>query len=104
MSDARPGPCADDICITCGDVAVPVRVVRLLPGDLAVVDADGHEEEVSVAPTEAATLLVHAGEAIACVDDALLPPGPDKARRVEVGLRPGPGADGRPEATERAGP
>ena len=63
--------CTDDVCITCGDVAVPVRVVRLLPGELAVVEMDGREEEISVAlvPAEVgATLLVHAGEAIACVD------------------------------------
>ncbi len=66
-----PGPCSDDVCITCGDVAIPVRVLRLLPGDLAVVEADGREEEISVAlvpATVGATLLVHAGEAIACVD------------------------------------
>ena len=60
--------CTDDVCITCGDVAVPVRVVRLLPGELAVVEVEGREEEISVAlvPAEVgATLLVHAGEAIA---------------------------------------
>lgn len=63
--------CRDDVCITCGDVAVPVRVVRLLPGDLAVVDVEGREEEISVALVSAdvgATLLVHAGEAIARVE------------------------------------
>lgn len=63
--------CGDDVCITCGDVAVPVRVVRLLPADLALVEVDGREEEVSVALVAAevgATLLVHAGEAIARVD------------------------------------
>ena len=67
--------CNDDVCITCGDVAVPVRVVRLLAGDLALVELDGREEEISVALVTAevgATLLVHAGEAIARVDD----PGP----------------------------
>jgi hydrogenase expression/formation protein HypC len=70
-SGPGPGRCTDDVCITCGDVAVPVRVVRLLPHDLAVVEVDGHEEEVSVALVAAdvgATVLVHAGEAIACVD------------------------------------
>jgi hydrogenase maturation factor len=63
--------CHDDVCITCGDVAVPVRVLRLLSGDLAVVDVDGQEEEISVALVTAevgATLLVHAGEAIARVE------------------------------------
>jgi hydrogenase maturation factor len=71
MTGERPGPCRDDVCITCGDVAVPVRVIRLLPGDLAVVEVDGHEEEISVALVPAAVgsnLLVHAGEAIACLD------------------------------------
>jgi hydrogenase expression/formation protein HypC len=66
-----PGSCTDEVCITCGDVAVPVRVVRLLPGELAVVEVDGREEEISVALVTAevgATLLVHAGEAIAAVD------------------------------------
>jgi len=50
-------------------------VVRLLAGDLALVEVDGREEEISVALVTAevgATLLVHAGEAIALVDD----PGP----------------------------
>ena len=63
-----PGACDDDVCITCGDVAVAVRVVRLLPADLAVVEVGGREEEVSVALVPAAVgarLLVHAGEAIA---------------------------------------
>jgi hydrogenase expression/formation protein HypC len=63
--------CTDDVCITCGDVAVPVRVVRLLPRDMAVVEVDGREEEISVALVPAAvgaTLLVHAGEAIARVE------------------------------------
>ena len=68
--EPRSRLCTDDVCITCGDVAVPVRVVRLLPGDLAVVDVDGHEEEISVALVTAevgATVLVHAGEAIAAL-------------------------------------
>lgn len=69
--DNRVARCTDDVCITCGDVAVPVRVVRLLPNDLAVVEVEGHEEEISVAlvsATVGATLLVHAGEAIARVE------------------------------------
>lgn len=66
--DDRSARCTDDVCITCGDVAVPVRVVELLPGDLAVVEVEGRTEEISVAlvsATVGATLLVHAGEAIA---------------------------------------
>ena len=71
MTDGRSARCTDDVCITCGDVAVPVRVVQLLANDLAVVEVEGHEEEISVALVTAevgATLLVHAGEAIARVE------------------------------------
>jgi hydrogenase expression/formation protein HypC len=69
VTEERP-LCTDDVCITCGDVAVPVRVIRLLPGELALVEVDGREEEISVAlvSTEVgATVLVHAGEAIAAL-------------------------------------
>jgi hydrogenase expression/formation protein HypC len=62
--------CDGDRCITCSDVAVEVRVVRLLPDDLAVVDTGQGEEQVSVALVTASagdTILVHAGEAIALV-------------------------------------
>ena len=65
------GPeCAGDACITCSDAAVEVRVVRLLPDALAMVDTGKGEEQVSVALVDAAvddTVLVHAGEAIALV-------------------------------------
>jgi hydrogenase expression/formation protein HypC len=62
--------CHDDVCITCSDTAVTVQVLRLLGDDLAVVDAGGAEEEVSVALVTAAvgdSILVHAGEAIAVI-------------------------------------
>jgi len=62
--------CRGDTCITCSDLAVEVRVVRLLPDDLAVVDTGQGQEQVSVALVTAAvgdTILVHAGEAIALV-------------------------------------
>jgi hydrogenase expression/formation protein HypC len=62
--------CHDEVCITCSDTAVPVRVVRLLDHELAVVDTGAGEEEVSVALVSAAvgdTILVHAKEAIAVV-------------------------------------
>jgi hydrogenase maturation factor len=71
LSDDQAIRCTDDVCITCGDVAVPVRVVKLLPGDLALVEVEGREEEISVALVSASvgdTVLVHAGEAIASVD------------------------------------
>ncbi len=74
MTGDRPAgavpACHGDVCITCSDVAVEVRVVRLLPDALAVVDTGQGEEEVSVALVSAAagdTVLVHAGEAIAVV-------------------------------------
>ena len=73
--------CDGDACITCGDVAVEVTVLRLLPGSFAVVDTgQGTREEVSVALVSAAagdTILVHASEAIAVV------------RRVEEGAEDG---------------
>jgi hydrogenase expression/formation protein HypC len=66
----RVPECYDDVCITCSDEAVAVRVVRLLDDDLALVDTGAGVEEVSVALVTAAvgdTVLVHAKEAIAVV-------------------------------------
>ena len=69
--ERTPGPaCDSDHCITCGDIAVEVRVVRLMPDGLADVDTGAGEERVSVALVSASpgdTILVHAGEAIAVV-------------------------------------
>ena len=66
--------CHGDHCITCGDIAVAVTVLRLLLDSLAVVDTgQGGTEEVSVALVSAAagdTILVHASEAIAVVQRA----------------------------------
>ncbi len=65
---AAAAECAGETCITCSDTAVPVRVVRLLGGDLAVADTGAGLEEISVALVSAAvgdTVLVHAGEALA---------------------------------------
>ena len=65
--------CHGDVCITCSDVAVEVRVVRLLPGALAGVAPGQGAEQVSVALVSAGagdTILVHAGEAIAVVREA----------------------------------
>jgi hydrogenase expression/formation protein HypC len=62
--------CHDEVCITCSDTAVAVRVVRLLDDQMAIVDTGAGEEEVSVAlvsATEGDTILVHAREAIAVV-------------------------------------
>jgi hydrogenase expression/formation protein HypC len=65
--------CHGDVCITCSDEAVPVRVVQLLDAGLAMVDTGQSVEEVSVALVDAAvgdTILVHAKEAIAVVGGA----------------------------------
>jgi hydrogenase expression/formation protein HypC len=62
--------CHGEVCITCSDQAVTVRVVELLPDDLAVVDTGSGREEVSVALVTAGVgdeILVHAKEAIAIV-------------------------------------
>jgi hydrogenase maturation factor len=60
--------CEDDVCITCGDVGVEMRVVRL-DGDLAVCEAAGGDvRAVEVAlvdgVAEGDTLLVHADVAL----------------------------------------
>ena len=57
--------CAGEVCITCSDMAVQVRVLRLLDDAMAA-----GEETVSVALVAAGvgdTILVHAREAIAVV-------------------------------------
>jgi hydrogenase expression/formation protein HypC len=69
MSEGLP-ECAGDVCITCSDMAVEVRVVRLLDDAMAVVDTGQGSETVSVALVTAGvgdTILVHAREAIAVV-------------------------------------
>ena len=60
--------CEHDVCITCGDVATEMRVVRL-DGDLAVCEAaDGDVRAVEVALLEEIAegdrLLVHADVAL----------------------------------------
>jgi hydrogenase expression/formation protein HypC len=62
--------CIGEVCITCSDTAVQVKVLRLLEDEMAVVDTEAGEETVSVALVSAAvgdTILVHAREAIAVV-------------------------------------
>jgi hydrogenase expression/formation protein HypC len=64
--------CSGDVCITCSDTAVQVKVVRLLADEMAVVEAGAGEETVSVALVSARvgdTILVHAREAIAVVPE-----------------------------------
>ena len=65
----RPA-CIGDVCITCSDTAVQVRVVQLLDDAMAVVDTGAGEETVSVALVSARvgdSILVHAREAIAVI-------------------------------------
>jgi hydrogenase maturation factor len=66
-ADDRPGA---ERCITCGDVALPLKVVALEPDGLALCrDERDRSERVEIAlagdvrPGD--TLLVHAGTAIA---------------------------------------
>ena len=59
--------CHDDVCITCSDAAVEVRVVQIHEGELATVDTGSGHELVSIALVDAAVgdlVLVHAKEAI----------------------------------------
>ncbi len=69
----RPVPvCHDDVCITCGDVAVPVRIVELRADELAIVDTGETLEEISIALVDTyvgGRVLVHAKEAIAVLPD-----------------------------------
>lgn len=62
--------CHDDVCITCSDEAVAVRLIGLEDDGLARVDTGLGIEVVSVALVDARvgdTVLVHAKEAIAVV-------------------------------------
>jgi len=59
-------------CITCSDAAIEVRVVEVLPDNLALIESAGGTEIVSVALLDAVVgdrLLVHAGEALARLKD-----------------------------------
>ena len=73
MTDRPPSEavCADDHCITCGDVAEPMTVLRIDDdrGLALCSDTGGDHHTVEIAlvlPVEAGDeLLVHAGTAIA---------------------------------------
>ncbi|WP_158581403.1 SIS domain-containing protein [Actinomadura spongiicola] len=65
-------PCHEDVCITCSDTAVRVRVREVLDDGLAIVDTENGPEEISLALVDAGpgdTVLVHAKEAIAVVEE-----------------------------------
>ena len=64
--------CHDDVCITCGDIAVPVTIVELRDGDLALADTGETLEEISIALVDThvgGRVLVHAKEAIVALPD-----------------------------------
>lgn len=66
----RVPDCRDEVCVTCSDQAVEARIVELLAEGLALADTGSSLEEISVALVDAevgATVLVHAGEAIAVI-------------------------------------
>jgi hydrogenase maturation factor len=68
---AQVPECHGDVCITCSDQAVEVRVTELLPDGLAMVDTGQSIEEVSIGLVDAqvgTVVLVHAKEAIAVVE------------------------------------
>lgn len=73
--EAGPAPaprCHDEVCLTCSDTAIPLRVREILGDGLALVDTDGGAEEISVALVDAKpgdVVLVHAKEAIAIVKE-----------------------------------
>jgi hydrogenase maturation factor len=63
--------CGDEVCITCSDVAVPVRIREVLADGLAIVDTQAGPEEVSIALVDAGkgdVVLVHAKEALSVVE------------------------------------
>jgi hydrogenase assembly chaperone HypC/HupF len=78
--DPAPGAHCDPAgeCITCGDVAIPMRVVRIDQGrDLALCcDHEGHRSTVETALVDQVAagdeVLVHAGTAIAKLDQEAL--------------------------------
>ncbi|SDK16931.1 hydrogenase expression/formation protein HypC [Actinopolyspora mzabensis] len=64
--------CDGQHCVTCSDEAVRVTVLRLLADGMADVETELGTERISVALVPAAvgdTVLVHAGEAIATVEE-----------------------------------
>jgi hydrogenase maturation factor len=70
-SHAGPAACPGEVCLTCSDEAVPVRVTRLRGDGTALVDTGERTEEVSVALVTARPgdiVLVHAKEAVAVLD------------------------------------
>jgi hydrogenase maturation factor len=74
----------DDVCITCGDVAVALTVVALEPDAARCIDDEGRLEMVAidlVAPVRPGDrVLAHAGVALVRLDDAPPPRAVEDAR------------------------
>jgi hydrogenase expression/formation protein HypC len=89
VSLERYGSCtlADDGCVTCGDNAVPVRVLETSGGEAEVEDRVGGRARVALDFVPEAQpgdlVLVHLGVAIALLGDEH-----EGARAKDPGLRP----------------
>ena len=71
LDDPMSSECHDEVCVTCSDAAVPVRIIALRPGRLALAGTADGEAEISVRLVDARAgdvVLVHAKEAIAVVE------------------------------------
>jgi Phosphoheptose isomerase len=89
VTDQHASECHGQTCVTCADVAIPVRVTSLHPGGLAQVDTGSGTEEVSVALVDVQVgdvVLVHAKEAIAVLSP--LSPSAEAAPPPEPITRP----------------
>jgi len=69
IKDQIQDQCTDDYCLTCGDVALPARVLQVdLLTAMAVVEIDGETTEVDISLVDdvmpGRTLLVHGGVAL----------------------------------------
>lgn len=73
VGEVFAAPCHEDVCVTCSDTAVQVRVREVTGDGLAIVDTENGPEEISLALVDAGpgdTVLVHAKEAIAVVQES----------------------------------
>jgi hydrogenase maturation factor len=65
----------EEHCITCADEGIPMRVIELCARTAVCADVDRQRHEVAVDLVEPVgigeTLLVHAGVAIAHIEDAV---------------------------------